>query len=69
VRSVFDRRLKIVICAATPQILDQIAKAAQTGKLHIAIGKTVRLDESINLIAALEGGTKIGGKGLTTVKS
>jgi NADPH:quinone reductase-like Zn-dependent oxidoreductase len=63
-RSVFDRRLKVVICNATAQILDSIAKTAQAGKLKIAIGKTVRLEESIALITALERGTKIGGKGL-----
>jgi NADPH:quinone reductase-like Zn-dependent oxidoreductase len=68
-RSFFDRRLKVVVCAATAQILDPIAKAAQAGKLRIAVGKTVGLDESIDLIAALEGGAKIGGKGLITMKS
>jgi NADPH:quinone reductase-like Zn-dependent oxidoreductase len=67
-RSVFDRRLKVVICNATAQILDGIAKAAQAGKLRIAVGKTVRLEESIALITALERGTKIGGKGLIAVQ-
>ncbi len=67
-RSVFDRRLKVVICNATAQILDGIAKAAQSGKLRIAVGKTVRLEESIELITALERGTKIGGKGLIAMK-
>jgi len=67
-RSVFDRRLKVVICNATAQILDGIARAAQAGKLKIVIGKTVRLDESIELIAALERGAKIGGKGLIAMK-
>ncbi len=68
-RSFFDKRLKVVICAATPHILEEIGKAAHAGKLSIAVGKTVRLDEAIGLITALEDGAKIGGKGLITMKS
>ena len=67
-RSVFDKRLKVVICAATTEILGALGNAAQAGKLSIAIGKTVRLEESIELITALEGGSKLGGKGLIAVK-
>jgi hypothetical protein len=55
-RSVFDRRLKVIICAATTQNLDAIARAAESGKLRIAVGKTVRLEDSIALITALEVG-------------
>ncbi len=63
-RSLFNRKIKIVICTPTHLILEQIARAAATQKLKIPIGKTVAFKNAIELITEIEQGKKIGGKGV-----
>jgi NADPH:quinone reductase-like Zn-dependent oxidoreductase len=62
IRSMFNRRLKIVIYSPRSEILERLADAAQDGKFSIPIGQIVPLSESIKLIAELEKGRKLGGK-------
>lgn len=61
-RAVFNRRLKMVVCSPTPEILNQLARAADDGLLRVSIAKVVPLNEAIELIAAIEGGRRLGGK-------
>nr|WP_249136435.1 NAD(P)-dependent alcohol dehydrogenase [Bradyrhizobium tropiciagri] len=66
-RSVLNRRLKPVVCTPRADILDRIADAAAEGKLRLPIAETVPLGQAITLLTALEGGRKIGGKGLVAI--
>ena len=63
-RSVFNRRLKPVICMARADILDGLAAAAGAGKLRLPVAEIAPLKDAIALLAALENGRKIGGKAL-----
>lgn len=62
--ALFGGPLKIVLSAVTSETLETIGKAAAEGKIKMTIGKTVPLDGAITLIADLEQGQKIGGKGV-----
>ncbi|MCP3439812.1 NAD(P)-dependent alcohol dehydrogenase [Bradyrhizobium sp. CCGUVB14] len=66
-RSLFNRRLKPIVCTPRAEILDAIADAAGQGKLRLPIAETVPLGGAITLITALEKGRKIGGKALVAV--
>jgi len=63
-RSFVNRRLKVVVCSATAEILDRVARAADEGNLRLPIAEIVPLGEAIRLLRDLEAGKKIGGKGL-----
>jgi NADPH:quinone reductase-like Zn-dependent oxidoreductase len=62
IRSIFNRRLKPIVCTPRPDILDSLARAAGEGKYRLPIGEVVPLSKAIQLIAALEAGRKLGGK-------
>ena len=67
IRSMFNRRLKPIVCTPRPDILDGLARAAREGKYQLQIGEIVPLREAIPLITALEAGRKLGGKGLVAM--
>lgn len=68
IRAVFDRRLKPIIGAPRAEILDALAKAASEGRFRIPVGEMVSLTGAIQLIAELEKGRKLGGKGVITME-
>lgn len=68
IRSIFNRRLKPIVCTPSPEILDSLARAAREGKYRLPIGEIVSLDEAIPLITALESGRRLGGKGLVAME-
>lgn len=61
-RALFNRRLKLVMCSPTPDILNQLARAASEGRLRVSIAEEVPLSEAVALIGAIEGGRRLGGK-------
>jgi len=63
-RSLYSLRHKFVIASQSTAILQEIAHLADTGKLGISIGRTVKLDEAIALITDLEAGRRTKGKGV-----
>lgn len=67
IRAMFDRRLKLIIGTPRPDILDGIARAAADGKLRLPVGRIVPLSGAIDLVSALESGTRIGGKGVVSM--
>lgn len=64
IRSIFNRRLKPIICTPRADILDSLARAAGEGKLRLPVAEIVPLAEGTRLIASLEAGRWLGGKGL-----
>lgn len=68
IRSIFNRRLKPIVCTPRPDILDRLADAAREGTFQVPIGEVVPLSEAIQLITALEAGRKLGGKGLVMME-
>ncbi|MQB42621.1 NAD(P)-dependent alcohol dehydrogenase [Rhizobium sp. ICMP 5592] len=64
IRAIFDRKLKPIICTARADILDGLARAADEGKLRLAIAEIVPLTNAIRMLTALESGQKINGKAL-----
>ncbi|MBQ4780382.1 NAD(P)-dependent alcohol dehydrogenase [Pectobacterium versatile] len=64
IRSIFNKRLKPIVCTPRADILDSLARAAKEEKLRLPVAETVPLSEAIQLVIALEGGRKLGGKGL-----
>jgi NADPH:quinone reductase-like Zn-dependent oxidoreductase len=67
IRSIFNRRLKPIVCTPRPDILDSVARGASEGTFRIPIGEVVPLSEAIQLITALETGRRLGGKGLVVM--
>ena len=67
IRSMFNWKLKPIICSPTAKILKEISKAAAAGDLRLRVGKTVPLAKAIELITELENGRKINGKGLVAI--
>jgi NADPH:quinone reductase-like Zn-dependent oxidoreductase len=67
VGALFNKRLKPIVCAPRAEILDGLALAAQDGNLRLPIAQTVPLSDAITLIAALETGRKLRGKGLVAM--
>jgi NADPH:quinone reductase-like Zn-dependent oxidoreductase len=67
IRSVFNRRLKPIVCTPRPDILDNLARAAREGMLQLPVAEIVPLSEAIQLVNALEAGRKLGGKGLVAM--
>ena len=68
IRSMFTRRLKLIVGTPRPDILANVAHAAREGKLRLPIGEIVPLNEAIQLITALEAGRRLGGKGLVVME-
>ena len=66
-RSMFDQRLKPIICKARVDILDGLARAAAEGKLRLPVAKTVPLSDAVRLLTELEQGHKLAGKGLVVM--
>lgn len=64
IRSMFNRRLKVIVCTPRPDILDSLASAARDWGYRLPIGEIVPLSEAIQLITALEAGHRPGGKSL-----
>jgi NADPH:quinone reductase-like Zn-dependent oxidoreductase len=64
IRSIFNRRLKVIVCTPRPDILDRVARAAKEGNFRLPIAEIVPLSKAIPLVTALEAGRKLGGKGL-----
>src|SRR2546430_4660753 len=62
-RSVFNRRLKPVICMARADILDGLAAAAGAGKLRLPPAQIAPLQDALALLPAPPNGRKNGGKG------
>lgn len=63
IRSVFNRRLKPIVCTPRADILDSLARAASDGRLRLPISKVAPLSEAIGLLTDLEG-RKLSGKAL-----
>ncbi|MHB8268372.1 NAD(P)-dependent alcohol dehydrogenase [Bradyrhizobium sp.] len=66
-RSVFNRRLKPVICTARAEIFDGLARAAGDGRLRLPVAEIVPLRDAIPLLTTLEKGRKIKGKALVAM--
>lgn len=67
IRSIFNHRLKPIVCTPRADILDGLARAARDGKLRLPVAEIVPLSEAIQLITALERGRTLGGKGLVAM--
>ncbi|MDN3370318.1 MULTISPECIES: NAD(P)-dependent alcohol dehydrogenase [Ralstonia solanacearum species complex] len=67
IRSIFNHRLKPIVCTPRADILDGLARTAKEGKLRLPVAESVPLSEAIRLVTALEGGRKLGGKGLVAM--
>jgi NADPH:quinone reductase-like Zn-dependent oxidoreductase len=67
IRAMFNRRLKIVVCAPRADVLNTVADAARAGKFSIPVGEIVPLSDAIKLITDLETGRKLGGKGVVAM--
>lgn len=67
-RSFVTRKLKLVICSARAEILDRVALAAGERRLRLPVGEIAPLSQGIRLVAELEAGKKIGGKGLIAME-
>lgn len=68
IRSIFNKRLKPIVCTPRADILDGLARAAGEGKLRLPVAKVVPLSDAIELLTALERGEKINGKGLVSME-
>jgi hypothetical protein len=68
IRSFFDRRLKPIVCTPRPDILDRLALAAEERKYLLPVAKIVLLNQAIPLVAELESGRRLGGKGLVAME-
>jgi len=67
-RALVNRRFRLVICSATAGVLDRLAQAASDGHLRLPIAEIVQLNDAARLVADLEGGKKISGKGLIAME-
>jgi NADPH:quinone reductase-like Zn-dependent oxidoreductase len=68
IRALFDRRLKPVIGSPRADILDKLAKAASESSFKTRIGRTVSLEDAVQLIGELEHGQKLGGRGVIAME-
>lgn len=67
IRSIFNRRLRPIVCTPRSDILDGIACAAKEGKLRLRVAEAVPLTEAIRLLTALEENRNLGGKSLVVM--
>ena len=63
-RSFVERRLKPIVCTPRADILDGLACAAADGRLRLPVAAAVPLGDAIRLVAALEAGARMDGKGI-----
>ncbi|MEU5029377.1 NAD(P)-dependent alcohol dehydrogenase [Streptomyces milbemycinicus] len=63
----FARRHKIFFCKPDTRTLTAAADRAAVGDIRMSIGETVSLEGATDLIAGLETGRKINGKGLILI--
>jgi NADPH:quinone reductase-like Zn-dependent oxidoreductase len=63
-RSIVTRQLKPIVCSPRAEILESLAAAAGSAKIHMTIAKAIHLTEAIALLDSLEKGLKIGGKAI-----
>ncbi|MBO9818491.1 NAD(P)-dependent alcohol dehydrogenase [Xanthomonas phaseoli pv. dieffenbachiae] len=66
-QSVFNSTLKVVVCKPRKEILKKVAVAAQDGLLKTTVGASVPLKAAIDLLAQLENGKRLGGKGVVVM--
>jgi NADPH:quinone reductase-like Zn-dependent oxidoreductase len=66
-RAVFDRRVKPIVATPRADLLDMLARAARDEGFRLPIARIVQLGEAIALIAAIEGGQKLGGKAVVAI--
>lgn len=66
-RAVFDRRVKPIVATPRADLLDMLARAARDEGFRLPIARIVPLGEAIALIAAIEGGQKLGGKAVVAI--
>lgn len=66
-RSFLGGPIKFAWGKVKPDILAEIGRLAAEGKLRISIGRQVPLSGAIGLIKDLEGGQRIGGKGVVVM--
>lgn len=57
-----------MVCSPRADILDGLARAAKEGKYRLPVAEIVPLNEATRLIAALESGRKLNGKGLVAME-
>lgn len=67
IRSIFNRRLKPIVCTPRADILEGVARAAGEGKLRLPVAEIVPMAEAIRLITSLERGRPLRGKALVAV--
>ncbi|KGB98538.1 NAD(P)-dependent alcohol dehydrogenase [Burkholderia cepacia] len=68
-RIVLSRNHHFVMGKQNEATLREVAELARNGKLKLSIGRVVRLNEGIDLIRALETGSRIDGKGLIAMEA
>ncbi|ACI59612.1 Alcohol dehydrogenase GroES domain protein (plasmid) [Rhizobium leguminosarum bv. trifolii WSM2304] len=67
IRSLFDRRLKPIICTPRPAIMAALAEAARVGRLSVPSAQIVDFDAAIGKIANLEQGVGSRGKAVVAI--
>lgn len=67
IRSILNRRLKPIVCTPRSDILEGLAQAAKEGKVGLPVARVVSLSDAAGLIAELEAGLKLNGKGLVVM--
>ncbi|HEX7909036.1 MAG TPA: NAD(P)-dependent alcohol dehydrogenase [Paraburkholderia sp.] len=67
IRSLFDRRLKPIICTPRPEIMAALAEAARAGHLSSPNAEIVAFDAAIGKIANLEQGVGPRGKAIVAI--
>ncbi|ANE76285.1 hypothetical protein [Dickeya solani] len=65
--SLFNLRLKPIVCTPRSEILDSLAHAAEAGNLRLSVARVVPLSDAIPFVTALEAGHRLGGKGLVVM--
>lgn len=61
-RSLYSWRHKFVMGSQDADVLQKVADLAASGRLHISIGRSAKLDDAIALITDLEAGRRSKGK-------
>ena len=66
-RIFLSRRRHFVMGKQDEATMREVADLASKGTLKLSVGRVVRLNEGIDLIQALEAGSRINGKGLIVI--
>lgn len=67
-RAIFSKNYQVLIGSPSEYTLGKVATAAELGKLQLPIGRIVSLIDGVNLMSEIEGGLKIGGKGVIAME-